>query len=373
MTLNALCWSLLATLLLLGCAQKPDNEPQAVLTPLPPSAVAPFAPLLSEQHYAQQMEQVLAQQQRSQLTGHFVGQGQQTLHYQHFPVHEPVASLLLVHGFSESILKFSELIHYFNGQGYEVFALEHRGHARSGRLGADSSQVHVDSWQYYVDDLQAFVQQIVRPQTQAPLLLYAHSMGGAIATALMAREPEWFQAAVLTAPMMAINTGHVGGYGAGAVASLWTGLGQSQRYMLGQGPYQNEAFTASVGTHSQARYQWYQSQVQQQPELQHGGGSYGWLRQGLLLTRHLSQQAPLESVQTPVRLYQAELDDLVLPAQQISRVNAMPNGDWVLVSGAKHDLYRETNAWLGSYLADLFAFYQLHLPQPATSSLQAGE
>ncbi len=354
--------TLLSVLLLWSCAQHGSTPAKAKIEPLPPSAQQPFD-LLDERYLGQRLTHLMLQQQLHLNSGFISSRhADQQLYFEHHPVAEPVASILLVHGFSESLVKFTELIHYFNQQGYEVFALEHRGHARSGRLGRDDYQVHVESWAYYVDDLQDFTNQIVVPRAQGPLLLYAHSMGGAIASAMMVREPELFQAAVLTAPMLQINTGRFGGYGAGTVASLLKAVGQGDRYLMGQGPYQFEHFNEQVGTHSQVRYDWYQQQLSAQPQLRHGGGSYGWLQQGLLLTRYLRLEADLQQIQTPVRLYQAELDDLVLPAGQVRLIERLPNASWILLSGAKHDLYRETNAWLGSYLADVFDFYAQHLP-----------
>ena len=122
------------------------------------------------------------------------------IYYEHYRLKKPLATIVLAHGFGENIMKYRELIYYFLQEGYEVFAMEHRGHGRSGRSGLDSTQVHVESWKYYVDDLEKFVTTIVKPQSKIPLLLFGHSMGGGISAALLLRQPSLFHAAVLSVP-----------------------------------------------------------------------------------------------------------------------------------------------------------------------------
>lgn len=72
------------------------------------------------------------------ISGKFKGAQNKKLYYENFIIRNPKASIVLVHGFGESIEKFYELIYYFNQNGYSVYALEHRGHSRSDKFSEKS-------------------------------------------------------------------------------------------------------------------------------------------------------------------------------------------------------------------------------------------
>lgn len=83
---------------------------------------------------------------------------------------------------------------------------EHRGHGYSGREVDDPELVHVQSYDCYAADLARFVETVVSPGEEHRIV-FAHSMGGAIAILALERYPQLFEAAVLSAPMCAMQTG----------------------------------------------------------------------------------------------------------------------------------------------------------------------
>ena len=102
-------------------------------------------------------------------------------------------AVVILHGYTESAEKFREMAWYFVSDGYSVFAMDHRGHGRSVREVEDKSVTHVDRFADYVRDLGDFMDAVVRPHMgDAPLCLYAHSMGGAIGALALMEHPDWF-------------------------------------------------------------------------------------------------------------------------------------------------------------------------------------
>ncbi len=164
---------------------------------------------ISEENYADEMQQVVEPYLSNlEENGYIEGQEGIDIFYKKYILEDAVGSIVISHGFTEVIDKYNEIIYYFLNNGYSVFAIEHRGHGRSGYLGKDTSQIYVKDYNYYILDLKKFIDEIVVPDSgDKDLFLFAHSMGGGIAAKFLQDYPEYFDAAVLTGPMMEVNTG----------------------------------------------------------------------------------------------------------------------------------------------------------------------
>lgn len=129
-------------------------------------------------------------------------------------LHVPGASarnhgaVVISHGFSEFAAKYAEMAWYFLLAGFSVCILEHRGHGYSQRDVRDDQVVYIDDWRRYVADFAKFTREVGRGYAQGnPLTLFAHSMGGGIAAAMLERYPNIVDRAVLSSPMIEANMG----------------------------------------------------------------------------------------------------------------------------------------------------------------------
>ena len=109
--------------------------------------------------------------------------------------------MLIVHGFTENALKYSELIWSLLHLGFSVLAYDQRGHGRSWRADGipDISVTHVDHFSDYVEDLKTVCDTYSEIMPR-PWFIFAHSMGGAVASLYLEQEPALFTAAVLSSP-----------------------------------------------------------------------------------------------------------------------------------------------------------------------------
>jgi alpha-beta hydrolase superfamily lysophospholipase len=98
---------------------------------------------------------------------------QQELHIHHWSVPQPIAQLVIVHGFAEHGYRYEHVGRALNEANIEVYSYDHRGHGKSGGL-----QSYVDRFKDYTDDLSA-VLHAYRPNG-IPQFLFGHSMGGLI-------------------------------------------------------------------------------------------------------------------------------------------------------------------------------------------------
>jgi acylglycerol lipase len=103
--------------------------------------------------------------------------------------------VVLAHGYGEHAGRYGPLAGVLTGRGMAVHAMDFVGHGRSaGRRGV------VESLQDQVADLSAFIRELRGEAPGLPAGLLGHSVGGAVAAALCAREREIVDALVLSAP-----------------------------------------------------------------------------------------------------------------------------------------------------------------------------
>ncbi|MCD8104383.1 MAG: alpha/beta hydrolase [Lachnospiraceae bacterium] len=257
--------------------------------------------------------------------------------------------LLISHGFTETADKYFEVICYFLKAGFHVCIPEHCGHGRSYRLvngvsspahtvpaahrkksgeiaacEGDLSLVHVDSWKRYIADLRFiaqaakkyYAQKSILSSASLPLFLFAHSMGGGIGAALVARDPGLFERVILCSPMICPATGGVPMPVTQLIDAALCASGHECEYVIGQHAYnRKETFDEAFAT-SHARWAWYKAKTDAKPLFQTSGASYGWLREAIRLN-HFLMTVAWKQITVPILLFQAENETVVSREQQV--------------------------------------------------------
>lgn len=113
------------------------------------------------------------------------------------PVVTPRAQVVLSHGYAEHAGRYDVLAEALTKRDMAVYALDFPGHGRSaGRRG------WVNSFAGQVTDLGAYVSALRADEPHLRCGLFGHSVGGAVAASLCAREPEIVDALALSAPYL---------------------------------------------------------------------------------------------------------------------------------------------------------------------------
>ncbi len=146
--------------------------------------------------------------------GEFTGVDDIRINYASFYLDENKRDLVISPGRCESFFKYKELCYDFSQQGYNIYILDHRGQGTSQRILSNKHKGYVQKFDHYAQDLYTFIDTVVisnkssNLSTKPPYLL-AHSMGGAIALRMLELYPNSIQAALLSSPMLAINSGNI--------------------------------------------------------------------------------------------------------------------------------------------------------------------
>lgn len=88
------------------------------------------------------------------------------------PGNESKGQIFLIHGYSEHSGRYHSWAEKFISEGFEVYALDLRGHGHSeGRRG------HTPSYSQMLDDIKEFIKNF-KSKDKIPAILYGQSMGG---------------------------------------------------------------------------------------------------------------------------------------------------------------------------------------------------
>ena len=93
------------------------------------------------------------------------------------PCGPPRGAVAVVHGLKDHSARYGAFAERLVRRGFAVHAFDLRGHARS-----EGPRAWVDAFDDYLEDLDAFVRCVRGREGTAPLFVFGHGMGGAIAT-----------------------------------------------------------------------------------------------------------------------------------------------------------------------------------------------
>lgn len=250
-------------------------------------------------------------------------------------------TVVLVNGRSEFIEKYSEVVAELLARGYCVFTFDWRGQGLSQRPLADPLKGHVRDFAEFDQDLHLIMEQIVLPRAPEPLIGLAHSMGGNIFLRYLHDNPGAFEKAVLTAPMLAINTGPFPYWVAQRLAQAQTAFGNAESYVFTGGPDTwNAPFEGNTVTSDHARYARNMALVEAHPQLRLASPTFQWLQSAFRSMALAHTEEFAHQIETPVLLISAALDKIVKPGADMTLISRMKRGSFALVK-AEHEIMME--------------------------------
>ena len=273
----------------------------------------------------------------------YLGVGGLKLRAALFPAKAPLGSVVLSPGRTEHIEKYVEVINELVERGYTVLCHDWRGQGLSARLLADPLQGHADGFGDFVADFTRMLN-VFEPRLPKPWICMAHSMGGCLSLMAIAKGETRFAAAILSAPMLAINAAKPLKGLAEPLSWLAAHLGWRAIYALGNA-YDPTAvtFEADKLTHDRARHDRSRAQIVATPALQLGGVTWGWVSSATRAIGWLSRSPLVARIEIPVTVLAAG-EDLLVDNVGVRAVTArLPRGRYVEIPGAYHEILMETD------------------------------
>ncbi len=272
----------------------------------------------------------------------FTGKGGIRIAWNYIMKDDDFPTIVLLHGKSESYVKYVELLYDFRELPLNWFMMDHRGMGLSGRMTADKTIVHVDSFEDYVSDFKQFMRDVVlRKVDNRKIILVAHSMGGAVGMLYVLANPDVISEAVLSAPMFGIRYPTGGKAVSLAVTSIKRHFSGDAAYAPFQGPWTKGKFENNYLTHSNDRYRFWNAMVENHPELKSGGASVQWVIEATKAADAVVKRAG--DIDIPVVIVQAGDDKVVSLSAQKKFASRCKKAELITVREAWHEVWNESD------------------------------
>lgn len=317
--------------------------------------------MIKEENYIKMMNETVMPYLNARKTEVFLErEAGNKIYCAHYTSDVPKGVVFISHGFTETAEKYREHIYYFLKEGYHVYCIEHCGHGRSYRLTEDASLVHIDRYERFIEDLLFAAEFAKHENSEFPMFLYAHSMGGGIGAAAVSKRPELFAKVVLSSPMIRPLTGRVPVPIAKGIAYIACKSGKGERYAAGQKPYDgSEIFEKSAST-SRARFDYYQKIRKETSMFQMNGASYGWLSSALRLNHYLRFKG-WKRMNMPVLVFEAEQENYVSKREIerfVRKISRKGDVRLIYVPGSKHEIFSGDDRIVDRYWKKTLGFFR---------------
>ena len=274
-------------------------------------------------------------------------------------------SIVLSGGRTEPIEKYFEVIGDLLDRGFVVLAHDWRGQGLSHRTLGDPLKGHAEGSKAFMDDFRILLD-TYGPRLPKPWVAMGHSMGGCLTLLAMAQGEERFAGAILSAPMLGVRTAPRSLAAVKAMAAVARMFGRSKRYLLNDaGKPFDDVFDTNILTHDRRRYARACAQLAAEPKLALGAPTWGWLDFALKATAELARPERLSHITVPVIILSAEDDKLVDNAAQQAAARQLPQGKFINVPGAFHEILMESDPMRNIFMKALDTLTGRVAPTPA--------
>ncbi len=252
-------------------------------------------------------------------------------------------SVVVSPGRSEPIEKYYEVVQDLLDRGFVALVHDWRGQGLSHRALPDRLKGHAAGFKPFLGDYQALLATF-EARLPRPWIALGHSMGGCLTTLVLAHGETRFSAAVLSAPMLGLNTGGRPARAARVLAWIMARCGLAGHYVLGdKGDPFTQAFPGDALTHDAARYARHQAQIRANRDLALGGITWGWTEFAFSACAWLRRSKGVEAIAIPVTIVGAGDDSRVLTADEKAIAARIPKGRYIEIGGAFHEILIETD------------------------------
>nr|WP_295370576.1 alpha/beta hydrolase [uncultured Sphingosinicella sp.] len=267
-------------------------------------------------------------------------------------------SLVFAGGRADFIEKYLEPLGHWHSRGWNVTSFDWRGqgHSRGTIVGGNFRD-----FDPLARDAGELIESVIA-QTPGPHVAVAHSMGGHLLLRVLAERRPSLAAAVLVAPMLAVNSSPLPRR-VGSLVARWLARLSPERPvwreragLSGDGKIRQVNLTRCPDRFSDEH--WWK---EREPGFHLGPPSWGWLDAAFRSTARHEEEA-LRSVHVPVLLLGTDRDRLVNPRAIRRAARLLPQSELLMFKDAAHELLREIDEVRLEALARIDRFFDAHAP-----------
>jgi lysophospholipase len=289
---------------------------------------------------------------------------------------QPRGICLLLHGLTEFLEKYGETAEELKARGFLVVSIDWRSQGASERYRSGNRAGHVRSFDEYDADLGAIVMQGIEPIQKEraalglaplPVIALAHSMGAHILLRFLHEHPRRFAAAVLTAPLLGVQTANYSPQYTRWVTFLRNLRQPSPRliFTVEDRDPMNLPFEDNQVTSDRGRYERNRAYLKTQPFLRIYGPTFGWLGAAFRSMDRMARAGFAEAINTPLLIIGAGRDRLVTNAATRAFAKRLPNATSVEIEDAEHEILMEKDSIRARFWAEFDAFVNARLGEHA--------
>jgi lysophospholipase len=266
-------------------------------------------------------------------------------------------TVVVLQGRGDFLERYFETFRDLNALGFTVASFDFRGQGGSARLQSDAFRSNVPDFKLYDEDLASFMKQHVLPDCPSPFFLLGHSMGGCVALRALQKR-NWFSRAVLTSPMLDVNTGRWPRPMAQWVSTSLARLGFGNFLAPGRPsrPLGPKDFVGNDLTGDQLRYDRDQRVLQATPSLGIGGATIGWLDGAFRSMGELARLPAGTRLLAPTLIVAAGRERVTVTEACRDFARRVVNVSLIVIGEARHEILMEKDAVRAQFWAAFDSF-----------------
>jgi lysophospholipase len=267
-------------------------------------------------------------------------------------------TICLVQGRTEYIEKYFETIADFRKRGFAVATFDWRGQGGSDRLIGNGEIGYVDRFDDYWTDLRCFHTSILLPDCPGPFYLVGHSMGGLVSLYAASRDRMMFDRVFLSAPMVSLHRMEEKLRRLARVAETvsFLGLGRLPLSRRGDRRPDESMYPGNPLTSDMLRYSRMVETLREAPELYLGSPSFRWLATAMRAMLDTKRDSFPGEIKIPLLMLAAARDEIVSTPAIENLGLRLRTGRHVVIPGARHELFMESDATRAQLFAAFDAF-----------------
>jgi lysophospholipase len=274
----------------------------------------------------------------------------------HVHIRDPKATVVIVCGRGDFIERWFETIHDLMTRNFAVAIFDFRAQGGSSRRYRNHYRDGLVSFKEYDDDLASVMKQMVLPDCPPPYYALGHSTGGLVVLRALEHR-NWFEKAVLSAPLLGVDSGRWPMPVARFLCRLVPAMGLGRCVLPGHAkrPFTLADFDDNPLTSDRRRFARAIATLDAAPALGLGGPTYGWLGAAFKAMDELSRIKGPGRFRAPVLIVAAGRDRVVDlgAARRFARRAAL---SLVVIPESRHEILLEADEIRAQFLAAFDTF-----------------